>query len=480
MNGEATRPVNFASAERVGRWAARVGFVSGTVVFTLWFFSSEPALRRQTILVALACALLSVATIALYQRKVGGRQPFSAVAAAEFTGTEADTARSWSNSESAPLPRRIPSRRRQLWCSLVGPVGVWSLFVGLIAMAWGSPQRPALVEQIHSAGAVFANVQVDKVSGVRFHNPSRGESYYTATTVVQLPDLKGGEPAQATVTTKSPDRLTPGDRVSVLYAPSQPRLGAVAGDKGDLEDDLRGTTFPVRLVWLLLGGWGIGLSVIVVSVYTEQGFRTFSRLTINDRAIRGRVSHAAQFHEASSEPGKNASPSRSLSVETVAGHAHFLVDLTEQDLPESVKGKQAWLCWDGHRGTGGGRFSPRVTPAALISDQGWVMHGMLTVTEGRLLTGGSTPVHKLTDAAGDGRPLRLWDPHSKWSLFVSRSTLGLLVLIIGGAALMTFDVASGWRWTVGIAGPLASALLAGSFLMDSKPPQGTTPDARRV
>jgi hypothetical protein len=471
VNREVIDLVSLKSAESVGRWSARLGFVSGIVVFAFWFFSSEPALRRQTILAALVCALLSVVAIALYQRKAGGRQPFSAVAAAEFAGTEAATEQSWSYAEPAPLPRRIPSRGRQLWRSFARIVGVWSLLVGLIAMAWGSPLRPALVEQIYSAGPEFANVQVEKVSKVSFHNPSKGESYYTATTVIQLPATQGGEVVPATVTTKSPERLTPGDRVSVLYAPTQPQLGAVAGDRSDLEDELRGATLPVRLVWFLLGGWGIGLCVIVTLLYTEHGFRSFSRLRNDDIAVRGKISHAAQFQEVTSEAGKKASPVRSLNVETAAGDVHFLVDLTEQDLPDSVKGEQVWLCWDGRRGTGGGRLSRRVSPAALISDRGWVMHGMLTAHEGRSLRGSGAPVDKLVDAVGDSRRLRLWDPHSKWSLFVSRSTLGILVLIIAGATLMTFDVASGWRWTVGIAGPLASALLAGSFLMDAKPPQ---------
>ncbi|MGW0758811.1 hypothetical protein ACWD1Y_20500 [Streptomyces sp. NPDC002814] len=243
----------------------------------------------------------------------------------------------------------------------------------------------------------------------------------------------------------------------------------MAGDKSDLEGELRGTVLPGRLVWLLLAGWGIGLCVIVVLVYTEQGFRTLSRLWNNDNAIRGRVSHAAQFRDASRESEKSAAPSRGLIVETDAGRVHLLVDLTEQDLPDSVQGEQAWLCWDGRRGTGGRRFSPRVTPAALISDHGWVMHGTLTVREGQSLAGGSAPVQKLIDTVGDERLLRLWDPYSKWPLFVSRSTLFIMLLIISGAALMTFDVASGWRWAVGIAGPIAAALLAGSFLMDAKP-----------
>ncbi|QOV35175.1 hypothetical protein IM697_34660 [Streptomyces ferrugineus] len=471
MNRETITPADFKATEKVGRWSARLGFLSGAVTFALWFFSSEPTLRRPAILVALACAMLSVVGIALHQRKLGGRQPFHAVAAAEFTGTTQDAERGWSNSELTPIPRRIPSRRQQLWRSFAGVVGVWSILVGLISMAWGSPQRPALVEQIHSAGAVFAKVQVAKVSDVRFHNPSRGKSYYTAKTVVELPDAKGGEPVPATVTTKSPDRLTSGDRVSVLYASTQPQLGAVAGDKDDLEDELRGAALPVRLVWLLLTGWGIGLCVIVVLGYIERGFRSFSRLRSSDSAIRGRILRVAQFHHTPSEPGKSASKSQSLVVETAVGNVHFLVSITERDMPDSMKGEQVWLCWDGRRGTGGMRFSPRVTPAVLISDQDWVMHGMLTVDEGRLLADGGIPVHKLSGEAEEGRKLRTWDPHSKWSLYVSPLTLGLLALIIAGAGLMTFDVSSGWRWTVGIAGPLASALLAGSYVMDTKPSQ---------
>ncbi|ELS56936.1 hypothetical protein [Streptomyces viridochromogenes] len=472
MNRQTIVPADLKSAERVGSWSARLGFLSGAVVLPLWFFSSEPTLRRRVILVALACAMLSVVAIALYQRKIGGRQSFSSVAAAEFTDNRSDTGRGWSNSESAPLPQDIPSRRRQLWRSLAGVVGIWSVFVGLIAMAWGSPQRPELVERIHSAGAVFAEVQVERVSDVRFHNPSKGKSYYTATTVVQLPDGEGGEPVPATVTTKSPDRLSPGDRVPVLYASTQPQLGAVAGDKDDLEDELRGATLPDRLVWLLLIGWGIGLCVVVWLVYTEQGFRSFSRLRSSDNGIRGRIVRVAQFQQSPSGPGKSASKSQSLVIETTAGSVHFLVDITEQDLPDSLKGEQIWLCWDGRRGMRSGRFSPRVTPAVLISDQGWVMHGMLAVGEARLLCNdGAISVHQSTGAPVDGRILRVWDPRSKWPLYVSPLTLGLLVLIIAGAALMTFDVASGWRWTVGIAGPLCSALLAGSFLMDAKPSQ---------
>lgn len=469
MNRETIIPASFKSAQRVGQWSARLGFVSGAVVFTLWFFSSEPTLRRQTILFSLACAMLSVAVIALYQRNVGGRQSFSAVAAAEFAGANEGAEGGWSNSGLTPLPRRIPSRRRQLLRSFAGVVGVWSVFVGLIAMAWGSPQRPALVERINSAGAVFAEVPVDKVSDVRFHDPSRGESYYTATTVVQLPDSKGGEPVEATVTTESPDRLSAGDRVSVLYAPSQPRLGAVAGDESDLENELRGAALPTRLVWLILVGWGLGLCSIVWLTFTEQGFRAFSRLGNNDKAIRGKVVRVTRFSHPPTEPGKSSSKSQSLSIETATGHVHFLVDIAERDLPDSVKGQLLWLCWDARRGMAGRRFSPRVAPAALISDQGWVMHGMLAVSEGRLLADAGTPVQKLSDATGGSRVLCLWDPGSKWSLFVSSLTLGLLALIIACAALLTFDVGTGWRWAVGIVSALASILLAGSLLIGENP-----------
>ncbi|MGC9542568.1 hypothetical protein [Streptomyces sp. UG1] len=471
MNRETITPADFKAAEKVGRWSARLGFLSGAAVFALWFFSSEPTLRRRAILVALACAMLSVVAIALYQRKLGGRQPFRAVAASEFARASQGIEQGWPKSELTSFPRRIPSRRQQLWRSFAGVVGVWSILVGLIAMAWGSPQRPALVEQIHSAGAVFADVQVAKVSDVRFHNPSRGNSYYTATAVVELPNAKGGEPVPATVTTKSPDRLTSGDRVSVLYASTQPQLGAVTGDKDDLEDELRGAALPVHLVWILLIGWGIGLFVIVVLLYVEQGFRSFSRLRSSDNAIRGRIVRVELFHQAPSEPAKSALKGSSLAVETAVGHVHFLVDIAEQDLPEAVKGEQIWLCWDGRRGTGGTRFSPRVVPAVLISDQDWVMYGTLAVDERRLLADGGIPVHQLSSAAEDGRMLRTWDPHSKWALYVSPLTLGLLALVIAGAGLMTFDVSSGWRWAVGIAGPLASALLAGSFVLDRKPSQ---------
>ncbi|MEU1854081.1 hypothetical protein ABZ499_33680 [Streptomyces sp. NPDC019990] len=472
MSREGFTALDFKSAEKIGRWCARLGFLSGAVVFLLWLFSSNPTLRKWGILSALSCAMLCVVAIVLFQRRVGGRQPFSMVAASEFTGAGGEVVRASSNTETAPVPRHVPSRRRQLWGSFAGTVGVWTIFVGLIAMAWGAPDRPPVLERIHSAGAAFAEVQVERVWDVRFHNPSRGKSHYTASTLVLLPGVEGADPETAKVTTESFDRLRPGDRVSVLYAPTQPQLGAVAGSEKDLEHELDGGTLPDRVVLLLLIGWGVGLCVVAALAYTENGFRSFARLQEGDHHIRARIVQVAQFQQASSEVERSASKSQSLLLDTAAGNVHFLVNITEQDLSESVKGEQIWLCWDGRRGANVRRFSPRVTPAVLVSDHNWVMHGMLPVIEGQRLAAAnfsSTP--NVIDSTSESRPLHVWNPYSKWSLYMSPLTLGLLALLIAGAALMTFSVPSGWRWAVGVAGPLGSALLAGSFLSDRKPSQ---------
>ncbi|MFF3748220.1 hypothetical protein [Streptomyces kronopolitis] len=451
-----------AGPRRAGAWFAALGLSAMVPVLPLWLFGSDPALRQKAILVALACALCCLVAIALYQRTAGGRRRFHSVAVAEFSGR--------SGADGAPalgpsaLPNLLPSRRSMQWRSLGWYVGASTVLVGLIALAAGSPQRPELMQRIHDAGAVFADVRVEKVSDVERHDPSKGRDFYTSTAVVRLDRGAAGAPVKASVHTDTPDRLAPGDRVSVLYAPAQPHLGAIAGDERSLGHDVRGDTMSTVSAWLFIGAWLVGVGLSLAAVSLRFGFRSFSRLRRADRAVRARCMGPDFWRQGSSKE-------RCLKMVTASSRtAHFLISVTERELHESLNGQQLWLCWDARRGTGGKRFSPRSTPAALVSDDGWVMHGMLKVEDAKLLATEGVSVEKADvgtavaeEAAserGAKRHLHLWDPRSAWPLFVSPAALTLAVLLIACAALLTCDISGFWRWTTGIGGVIAGSALA--------------------
>ncbi|MGP3981240.1 hypothetical protein [Streptomyces sp. KR80] len=419
-------------------------------VLPLWLFSSNPDLRQKGILVALGGALCCIAAIALYQRKAGGRRLFHTIAVAEFSETA--EGHGASTAGSAALPRVLPSRRGMQLRSLGWYFGACTVLVGLIALAAGSPQRPELMQRIHDAGAEFANVRVEKVSDVEFHDPSRGSDFYTSTAVVQL--ARG---TTAVVHPTSPDRLGPGDRVPVLYAPTQPHLGAIAGDERSLGHALQGETMSMAGVWLAIGAWifGMGLSAAALSV--RYGFRSFSRLGNADKAIRARCMGPGFWRQGSSKE-------RCLRIVTASSRtAHFLVNVTERDLPDSLNGQHLWLCWDARRGTGGKRLSPSSTPAALISDDGWVMHGMLKVDDAKLLAAEGVSVEKADAEGREASALHVWDPRAAWPLLVTPLVLTLYALLIACGVLLTCDIPSVWRWVTGIVGVIGGLALAYAF-----------------
>lgn len=461
-----------AAPRRAGAWFAVLVLATIVPVLPLWLFSSLPDLRQKAILVALGCALGCLVAIALYQRTAGGWRPFHTVAVAEFSGAaEADVA---SASGPAAIPRELPSRRGMQWRALGGYAGGFTVLVTLIALAGGAPQRTELMQRIHDAGAEFANVRVEKVSDVQFHDPSKTRDYYTATAVVRLARGTTGRPVTATVHTDTPDRPGPGSRVAVLYAPAQPRLGAIAGDESSLGAVLHGHTMSTMGTWTCMSAWifGMGFSVAVVSQL--YGFRSFSRLGRTDKAVRAKILGPDFWREGSRKE-------RCLRVLTPSSRvAHFLIDVTDRDLPDSLKGQHLWLCWDAHRGAAGKRFSAKSTPAALVSDDGWVMHGMLKSRDAKLLSDegvlvekahvGNAPVETapvetaVPERAAAGaqatRTLRLWDPRSAWPLFMRPSALALAALPVACGALLTCDITVVWRWTTAIAGVVVGIALA--------------------
>ncbi|MFG2892139.1 hypothetical protein [Streptomyces sp. NPDC048248] len=441
-----------AAPRSAGAWFGALGLVALVSVLPLWLFCSDPEPRRTAILVALGCALASVGGIAVSRRAAGGRRPYAAVAVAEFSGA-AETGGPGAAEPVAYPPRVLPSRRRLQVRSLAWYLGVCTALVTLLALVMGAPQRPEHMQRIADAGAEFALVPVEKVSDVQLHDPSKGRDYYTSTTVVRLATGAGGEPLTATVHPVTPERPHAGGRVSVLHAPARPGLGALAGDEHSLGAALEGSTMGTGRVWIVGLAWAAGIVLSVVGLSLRHGFGSFSRLGAADMAVRGKCLGPGFWQ-------RDSQKERCLRIVTTSSRtAHFLASLAEDHVPESLTGQQLWLCWDARRCADGGRSSAGSTPAALVSDDGWVMHGMLKVDDARMMAAEGVSVEKAAAGNVEPRALRLWDPHSAWLLYVAPSVLVLAAVLIGCAALLTFDIAGVWRWVTGIAGAVAGLTL---------------------
>ncbi|MEV6027948.1 hypothetical protein [Streptomyces sp. NPDC052036] len=202
------------------------------------------------------------------------------------------------------------------------------------------------MQRIYSAGAEFGVARAEKVSDVR-QKPSRGKDPYTATVVVQLPVEAGGKPVSTTVKPTTYQRVSPGDPVKVLYAPSQPRLGAVAEDERSLGWQLRGQSMPSYMRWFFVVVMVLSLVPVANHLSAKHGFRAFSRLGKRDKAIRGAYTRVGGHFDTE----KKGSPIRGkhLEISTDAGRARFYTATGENGLPEVLVGQQLWLCWDAHR-----------------------------------------------------------------------------------------------------------------------------------
>ncbi|MFF0303604.1 hypothetical protein ACFYTV_23260 [Streptomyces sp. NPDC004562] len=446
---EATRTPSPTSSAALGAWCAGLGLLATTSVFGLWLFGTDSDRRRLLILMCLATTLMCVVVIALRQRAFGGRKSVRDVAlaaSARSVDGPADEAPG-STLETADLPLMLPSRRGQQVRSLAWVAGIATALLAILALAAGTPQRSGHVERIHAAGAEFGTAMAEKISDVR-RKSSRGKDPYIATVVVRLPAATGEEPMSAVVKATTNQPLSPGDPVTVLYAPSQPELGAVAGDERSLGAELRGETMPAYLRWAFVAAWGLSCLGAVSHMSTSHGFRSFSRLGEKDRAIRGRYKRVALF-DPRGRRESSGGPTR-LEIQTDAGIARFHTITGSRSLPELVEHEPLWVSWDAHRGARSSRFSPSMTPAALVFDHGLVLHGMMKVEEAQALDSGSVSLGKVATMPQGNRRLRLFDVRAQWPSYVDPFMFQICAVVIASAALMTFDVANGWRWTAGV------------------------------
>ncbi|WP_353945085.1 hypothetical protein ABII15_28325 [Streptomyces sp. HUAS MG91] len=321
--------------------------------------------------------------------------------------------------------------------------------VTLLALAMGTPQCPEPMQRIVDAGAEFTHVQVEKVSDVQFHDPSHGRSSYTSTAVVRLAPTAGEESVTATVHPRTDARPQSGTKVSVLHAPSRPELGAVAGDEDSLGWAVRGFTMQPSKRWFAVILWAAGIGLSVISISRNYMPRSSSRRRGTALAVRGTLQGPGLFRRG----GKRQT---CLKVVTASSRtAHFLIPIAEDHLPGSLTGQELWLCFDVRRGAGNTPSSESPAPAALVSDDGWVMHGMLHPDDAHMMAAEGCSVEKTGARNSDPRALWLWDPRSAWLLYVPRTVLLLTAALIACAALLTFDVTGVWRWMIGLSGAAA-------------------------
>ncbi|MGP4002346.1 hypothetical protein [Streptomyces sp. 8N706] len=440
-----------SSARRLGGWVAVVGTVAVVVPLPLWLFWSNVDQRRWTIAACMAAALACAVAVLAYQKSVGRHGFAAALAAVRPAGGGADA---FDAGIEPPLPGRLPSKRTlQVRGAAAVFCGVTAV-VAFVALAAGAAVRPEPVESIHTAGAVITDVEVTKVSGSVRHDPSRGHDYYTATSVVALPNQRTGRKESATVATSTDAELRPGSRVTVLYAPSDPGLGAVQGDPVDLRRSLSGLTLSrghaqiALIAWVLIGGF-----LAAYNLVESGGLRGYAAFSRRDRALRGRCV-GSDTSGARSGEGRSAGEAsqQCLLIETTAGSAHFQVDVSSKAVAENIGAEPVWLAWDAERGEKASRFTPKTTPAVLVGDSGWLLYGRMVIQKAQLLNEAAAVPGGPAAPVDERRRTRLWDPRSSWPLRTGPTglvALGLAAVCAGVLALYAVD---GWRWWIAAGG----------------------------
>ncbi len=445
-------------AVRAGRTTRRLAAVIAVVgspalvaVPTIWMFCADEQARQWGIAASLAVLLGCLAAVALRQRGTGHRS--GADTFAELRPVPGHTPHA---SGPPTLPARLPTR----WpAQLRGAAAVFcctTAFLGFVALAAGDAERPAPVDGIAAAGGVIQDVRVTSVRNSERHNPSRGKDFYTATSVVALPEARTGRSVPATVSTHTPEPLRPGSEVTVLYAPSKPGLGAVQGKPGPLRASLAGAPLApgartaLLLIWLLGAGFLGGLQFL-----HSGGFRTLTRWTKHDRAVRGRCTGdgISQLTPATEQSGRKGASSKldQLVIATDGGEVRFVLDGATDGYAEQLGAEPLWLCWRARQKAG-----QQLTPAVLVGDSGWALHGQMVLTEAeRLAEHNETAI-----PGGAGAPVapqrqaRSWDPHAGWPLRAGRGAMIAAALALVLAGLLATTSLGAARWWAAAGGVL--------------------------
>ncbi|MFJ3949068.1 hypothetical protein ACIPXV_03215 [Streptomyces libani] len=444
-------------AVRAGRTTRRLAAVIAVVgspalvaVPTIWMFCTDEQARQWGIVASLAVLLGCLAAVALRQRGTGHRS--GADTFAELRPVPAHTPHA---SGPPALPARLPTRRP---AQLRGAAAVFcctTAFLGFVALAAGDAERPAPVDGIAAAGGVIQDVRVTSVRNSERHNPSRGKDFYTATSVVALPEARTGRSVPATVSTHTPQPLRPGSEVTVLYAPSKPGLGAVQGKPGPLRASLEGAPLApgartaLLLIWLLGAGFLGGLQFL-----HSGGFWTLTRWTKHDRTVRGRCTAdgISQLAPATEQSGRKGASRKldQLVIATDGGEVRFVLDGATDGYAEQLGAEPLWLCWRARQKAG-----QQLTPAVLVGDSGWALHGQMVLTEAERLAENETATPGGAAAPVDAqREVQAWDPRAGWPLRAGRGAMIAAAVALVLAGLLATTSLGAARWWAAAGGVL--------------------------
>ncbi|MEU8783056.1 DUF3592 domain-containing protein [Streptomyces sp. NPDC048637] len=451
------------ATRRAAAVIAAVGCPAIVAVPAIWMFCADEQARQWSIVACLAVVLGALAAVALRQRGTGRRG--GADTFAELRPVPGDAPHA---SGPPALPARLPTRRP---AQLRGAAAVFcctTALLGFVALAAGDAERPAPVDGIAAAGGVIQDVRVTSVRNSERHNPSRGHDYYTATSVVALPDARTGDTVPATVSTHTPEPLRPGSRVTVLYAPSKPGLGAVQGRSEPLRSALDGAALApgaraaLLVIWLLGAGFLSGLQIRY-----SGGFGTLTRWRERDRAVRGRCTGdgVSQLAPRTEKSGRKEASTKldQLVIATDDGEMRFVLYGDTDGYAEQLGAEPLWLCWRARRKAG-----QQLGPAVLVGDSGWVLHGQVVLAEaeqpavenaartpgGAGAPGGSGTPGEAGAPVDVQRDVRVWDPRAGWPLRVGRGAMIAAAVALVLAGLLATTSLGGGRWWAAAAGVL--------------------------
>ena len=430
----------------LGTWVSFLGSASLTALLPLWLFWDDSVQRRWAMTACLAAIMLCAFAAWVHQRAAGRHALDHAFAAVRPVGEDSHPF----GSDDRPLPSVLPAKRSVRARAAAAVFCCFTALVVLAAMAAGTAVRPSQIERIHAAGGVVKSVEVRDVSDSVRHDPSRGSAFYTANARVSLPDGQSGKSTLAEVRASTDEELRPGSRTTVLFAPSNPGLGAVQGKASDLRRSLAGMTLPLGQAQLFLAVWIVGgISLILYSMKGTGGVGGFSASSRSVRALRGKCA-GSQPYALPQDAGKSDTETLdAVLIETTSGLVHVVPDTPSASVATIIGSENLWLCWDKDAT---GPSTAKTTPGVLIGDSGWVLHVRVVTEEARRLTPVAITPGQPGAPVDAGRIVGLWDPRSSWPLHISPVAPIVSVLAAMCAGALLLNSMDGWRWWLAVAG----------------------------
>ena len=340
-----------------------------------------------------------------------------------------------------PLPRELPGGGFPRWRRVAYCVCLTTVAIGWFGLAAGRPERSPEVAWIDKDGSgVVHSVPIESLSKVRFDEEG---GHYSSRITVSVPTRYGKQDAEVDITGAVKPQV--GERVTVLYSLESPTRGVLVGDPEELLAELEGESFTTPGRWIFLGFWMAAVAGALALLRRDsRPGRHIRRIESGLLALRGVVIGGDIWTTNGDRP--TFGTPQCLVVKTDAGQARFVVDgLGGAALAEALGRAPVRLVWNP------GHSTRHFSRAVLVADEGWCLHGRLSMDASDALTAAAQEAAPLVDAS---RRVRLPDLRAAWP---ARTTRGVLVMAFLGlffTLLMLqdgdWDMDSGQRWVVAV------------------------------